>query len=264
MSIETGVIRFSWIDEQMPREDFSEEERMMICYAVFMYRNGEGEEPAFEDRSIRTCWRNIKREIDANVSKYIETCDTNRRNGKKGGRPKTEQNPPKPKKTEKNRKNRTVFSETEQNPPKPKETLYEYEYYNDNDNDNEYDIDIDNDLNVAAADDAEPLADVVNYAESSFGRPLSPVEVDSFGDWLKTADPGLVKYAVEKSVLANVRNMSYVNAILRNWEAAGIHTPAEAAAEKPPNKAAPQAVQRSFRGAQRDEDIYGDEIYEVC
>ena len=127
---DTGIIRFDWIDDQMPKDEYSEDERKTMCYAVFMYRNGEGIEPSFEDRSMRTCWRNIKREIDANVKKYEETTEKNRANGAKGGRPK---NPQKPNETQ---NNRSVFGETQQNPQKPNETLYDNEY----DNDNEYDL----------------------------------------------------------------------------------------------------------------------------
>ena len=270
MSHETGVIRFAWIDEQMPEEDFTDEERMLMCYAVFRYRNGEGEEPSFDDRSLKTCWRNIKREIDANVSKYNETCDTNRRNGKKGGRPKTEKTERfsgKPIETEKNRKNRTVSGETQKNPEKPNETQdnptkpNETLYDNDNDNESESESESESEFEYDNDNGAAVVVEVIKFAEKAFCRPLSQIESESLIDWLKTESAELVKYALETSALANVRNISYVNGILRNWHSNGIRTPAEAADQKPPGKGGKSTINRVFNTG-RDE-CTDEEIFEV-
>lgn len=109
--------------------------------------------------ALAMCFSFIKSRIDKDNAKYEETCERNKENGKKGGRPakepvseqtdiKTKETDIKP--TEDNTKpsgfseNRTVFEETDQNPTKPNgfsETQQNptkpKKPDNDNDNDND-------------------------------------------------------------------------------------------------------------------------------
>ena len=116
-------------------------------------------------------------------SKFIEH---QRENGKKGGRPKKEENP---KKTQ----------------IKPKIKAKQKPLEDEDENDNE------NIINN----------DIYSYIENSFNRTLSPIEYELVSQW---EDNELTRYAIKEAVLNGARSMKYVQAILNTWKDKGITT----------------------------------------
>lgn len=115
-------------------------------------------------------------------SKFVEH---QRENGKKGGRPRKNQNE-NPKKTQKK-----PNSISKQKP-------LEDEDEDKNNNENIYD-----------------------YIESNFNRTLSPIEIEIVDTW---EDNELTRYAIKEAVLNRAISLKYVQAILDNWKNSGITT----------------------------------------
>jgi len=65
---------------------------------------------------------------------------------------------------------------------------------------------------------------IYNTIEQNFGRPLSPIEFEKIQIWSEDYTDDIIEYAVNKSVLINKRNFSYVEGILRNWKSNGWRT----------------------------------------
>lgn len=85
MTKDSFIFHFDFIDE----EEFSVEEIGLLTLAMISYER-DGVEPKFEDRSLRVAWNHIKNRMDNDACAYEERCETNRINGRKGGRPKRE------------------------------------------------------------------------------------------------------------------------------------------------------------------------------
>ncbi|WP_220729555.1 DnaD domain-containing protein [Apilactobacillus zhangqiuensis] len=70
---------------------------------------------------------------------------------------------------------------------------------------------------------------VFNSIESEFGRPLSPIEIETINQWINDDqyDPQMIKLALRESVLNQVYSLKYMDRILVNWEKANIKTPAD-------------------------------------
>ncbi|ANZ99992.1 DNA replication protein DnaD [Carnobacterium divergens] len=62
--------------------------------------------------------------------------------------------------------------------------------------------------------------------ESEFGRPLSPIEIETIGMWLDEDHYpiDLIELALREAVLSQVYNLKYVDRILLNWERKNIRT----------------------------------------
>ncbi|WP_110113237.1 DnaD domain protein [Bacillus sp. CGMCC 1.16541] len=61
--------------------------------------------------------------------------------------------------------------------------------------------------------------------EESFGRLLSPIEMQMIGQWQEEGfDPALIKQALREAVLREVKNLKYIDRILFNWREKGIDT----------------------------------------
>lgn len=88
-------------------------QRGRLFLAMLQYINGI--EPEGLSGAEYIAFLTIKNQIDRDQSEYSAWSETNRENGRKGGRPK------KPNGFEENRKNRTVFEEKPKNPKKEKE-----------------------------------------------------------------------------------------------------------------------------------------------
>ena len=78
-------------------------------------------------------------------------------------------------------------------------------------------MDNDNDLEVEGRN-------IYNIVEENFGRTLSPMEIEKINLWLNDYPEEVIVYAIQKSVLANKRNFSYVNGIIRSWKTNGYKT----------------------------------------
>lgn len=71
-------------------EELTTEEKGLMWDAVFAYWR-RGEKPTFSDRFMRACWKPIQQAIDRSNQAYEAKCELNRQNGKKGGRPRKEE-----------------------------------------------------------------------------------------------------------------------------------------------------------------------------
>ena len=110
---------FEWEDSF---EDLSDAEYRQMIQAIQAYAR-TGEEPKFEDRTLRSVFKLVKKAVDRNTDRYAKKCEKNKENGRKGGAPKGNQNAKKT--TETTQNNRTVEKTTEttqNNPKQPKTT----------------------------------------------------------------------------------------------------------------------------------------------
>lgn len=75
--------------------------------------------------------------------------------------------------------------------------------------------------------------DLFNRFESEFGRPLSPMEIQTIGMWLDEDkyEVDLIEMALREAVLSQVYNLKYVDRILLNWEKKNIKTKAQVVQE---------------------------------
>ncbi|PTM23915.1 DNA replication protein DnaD [Lactobacillus sp. PFC-70] len=72
-------------------------------------------------------------------------------------------------------------------------------------------------------------AAVFNHIEQEFGRPLSPIEMETINDWLEQDhyQPELIQLALKESVLNQVYNLKYLDRILLNWHKKHLTTAAQ-------------------------------------
>lgn len=68
--------------------------------------------------------------------------------------------------------------------------------------------------------------DLFQLFEAEFGRPLSPIEMQTIGMWLDEDHYAieLIELALREAVLSQVYNLKYVDRILLNWERKNIRT----------------------------------------
>lgn len=123
--------------------------------------------------------------LENEIIKRLKFIEHQRENGKKGGRPKKEENP---KETQK----------------KPKIKAKQKPLEDEDDNDNE---------NI--------INNIFNYIENNFNRTLSPIEYELVNQW---EDNELTRYAIKEAVLNGAKSMKYIQAILNNWKDKGITT----------------------------------------
>jgi hypothetical protein len=71
-------------------DDLTNEEAGMLFKALNAYRKGK--EVKFEDRYLKGLWQGIKPNLDNVKNNYDNKVKANQENGKKGGRPKKEEN----------------------------------------------------------------------------------------------------------------------------------------------------------------------------
>lgn len=92
-------------------EELSDSEYRQMIQAIQKYAKS-GELPKFEDRTMRSVFKLVRKAIDRNTERYDKKCQKNKENGKLGGAPKGNQNA-KRKTTETTQNNRTVKKTTE-------------------------------------------------------------------------------------------------------------------------------------------------------
>ena len=68
--------------------------------------------------------------------------------------------------------------------------------------------------------------DINIYAifENNFGRTISPIEYEKINYWLSLFEEKIIKYAIEISVMNNVKTFKYIEGILNNWKSCGYNT----------------------------------------
>lgn len=149
------------------------------------------QKPKFEPNSYEeTIWLNISKPIIAYKSKVV--------NGSKGGRPKKTET-----KTENESKTQSKIKTTS-------------------------DVDVDvfvnnNVLEKIGCGEEKPL-NIYEFIENNFGRLLSPIEYETINHWKSEYEEEIIKYAVRKSVLGNVKTFAYTDGILKNWKSCGYKT----------------------------------------
>lgn len=89
--------------------------------------------------------------------------------------------------------------------------------------------------------------DLFNRFESEFGRPLSPMEIQTIGMWLDEDkyEVDLIEMALREAVLSQVYNLKYVDRILLNWEKKNIKTKAQVVQESKRRRNHQSNVQQS-------------------
>jgi DNA replication protein len=88
---------------------------------------------------------------------------------------------------------------------------------------------------VDAPDDSQQARrQVYASVEAEFGRPLSPMELTTVGHWFDQDhfQPEMMLLAIQEAVANNVRNLRYIETILRNWQKNNIQTPNQAQVAK--------------------------------
>lgn len=74
---------------------------------------------------------------------------------------------------------------------------------------------------------ANQRSDVFDKIEVEFGRPLSPIELETVSKWIDEDNYSaeLILIALQEAVLNQVWNLKYMDRILRSWEKQHISTP---------------------------------------
>lgn len=77
-------------------------------------------------------------------------------------------------------------------------------------------------------------ATVFGQIETEFGRPLSPLEMESINHWLDDDHykPELIQLALKEAVLNQVYNLKYMDRILLNWEKKNLTTAVQVQRDK--------------------------------
>ncbi|WP_020089272.1 DnaD domain-containing protein [Levilactobacillus parabrevis] len=75
---------------------------------------------------------------------------------------------------------------------------------------------------------------VFNQIETEFGRPLSPLEMESINQWLDDDHyrPELIQLALKEAVLSQAYSLKYMDRILLNWEKKNLKTAAQVQRDK--------------------------------
>lgn len=66
-----------------------------------------------------------------------------------------------------------------------------------------------------------------SYIEENYARAISSTEYEKIKSWCDDFDVELIKYAVDISILQNVKTFKYIQGILNNWKTAGYKTKQE-------------------------------------
>lgn len=134
---------------------------------------------------------------------------------KSGGRPKKE--------TSGFEKEKTIGFPNTETKTKPNVNDNENENVNVNDNENV------TTTVVNSKDDSciDGLSEIIDFYNNNIGL-ITPYGAEILGDYSKEMPSELIIYAMQISVEANKRNIKYINAILNNWQKAGIKTLIEA------------------------------------
>lgn len=163
--------------------------KLILIIIDYVETKKEPNKPNLSDRLLMV-WIAIKKRLDTDKTKYDKRCETSKINGTKGGRPKKQKNLNKPKKAD-----------------------------NDNDYVNEYDGDNEPDYE----ENKEEVFNDSFYSiiEENFGYTLPSMLVTTLNEWRNIFDDEIILYAVKICCNNNVRNLSYLEAILNDWKNKG-------------------------------------------
>ncbi|MBK0040214.1 MULTISPECIES: DnaD domain protein [Leuconostoc] len=75
---------------------------------------------------------------------------------------------------------------------------------------------------------------IMQTLESEFGRPLSPMEMQTISHWFDQDhfEPVMMMLAIQEAVANNARSLRYIETILTNWQRDNITTPQAAEVAK--------------------------------
>lgn len=195
-------------------DELNDEEAGKLIKAIFAY---EIDGILNEDRFTRMVMIPIKQVLDDNREKYEMITERNKLNGKKGGRPKKEENPNNP----------VGFLETQRN-PKNLDIDIDIDIVNDNIDSNniKYSLkpkDSNNSCcsnNIAHARDNDD--DIFSYYEKNFGHTIASKEFEELNYWKDKFEEDVIKYAIDQSVMNDARNMNYLKSILSSYKQKGL------------------------------------------
>lgn len=185
------------------------EEQLKLYNAIFEYSFTD-RMPNIEKGIAKALFILMKPNIDSANSKYKASVE----NGKKGGRPKKE-NQDKTKLKPNNNPNKTQ--------EKAKQNLNVDEDVDVNDN---VDVDVENkgDGCVDGSFESDSCVDeVVKFYEQHYGT-ISPYIYETLNDYRPDFTDDIIIYALKLGVEANAKNVKYVKAILNNWQKANVKT----------------------------------------
>ncbi|CAM3126572.1 DnaD domain-containing protein [Leuconostoc rapi] len=76
--------------------------------------------------------------------------------------------------------------------------------------------------------------EIFQTIEVEFGRPLTPMEMQTIGHWFDQDhfEPDLILLAIQEAVANNARSLRYIETILVNWQRDQIKTPSQAQVAK--------------------------------
>lgn len=83
-------------------------------------------------------------------------------------------------------------------------------------------------VNKTIINNNNKIEELFDLFETEFGRPISPIELQTISDLLNEYPKELIKLALTESVKNNARSMNYITTVLNNWRMSGIKTVEEA------------------------------------
>lgn len=88
--------------------------------------------------------------------------------------------------------------------------------------------------NELLSDGKSTRRQIMQTLESEFGRPLSPMEMQTIGHWFDQDhfEPVMMMLAIQEAVANNARSLRYIETILINWQRDNITTPQAAEVAK--------------------------------
>lgn len=118
---------------------------------------------------------------------------------------------------------------------------------------------------AAETEDNRDFAILFHKIESEFGRPLSPIEIETVKDWYFTMNmpSELIYEALKRAVLNNKRSFQYIRKILLDWQGKGYRCILDLEQEsKPVNKKGKEPENKRKYRKNQDVDIFED-LFEV-
>jgi DnaD/phage-associated family protein len=68
------------------------------------------------------------------------------------------------------------------------------------------------------------INNIYYYLEKTFGRTITPIEMNKLFDWQKWFSDDVIKYAIDRTVLNGARALSYTETIINSWHDKGYKT----------------------------------------
>lgn len=80
-------------------------------------------------------------------------------------------------------------------------------------------------MNPTKKEIKEQKVNLISMFEKEFGRPLTPIEIETIKEWKQCQyDDEMILKALKEATLSNVRNLRYIDKILVEWAKYGVKT----------------------------------------